>query len=335
MTRLAGPLGNVVTYSPAGNETPGFILITSGGGKPVMASAKTATANGGLLLRRAIWEEIAPAQREAAERALREATARALDPSGRLLEAARLRRAAAVARLAGRGRVVRVLRVRPVWRVVIGLGEQTPAEIGMSVHGTYGVPVLPGSALKGAARACAREDYPESYGDYGRIVFGKEPGEARRAGEETGTDEDAGESTGDEVLADGRFMFLDALPELSAKAAGTGVEIDIMNPHVPEYYGDPVTAAPAEYQQPVPVAFYTVTSAVTFTIYLVGRGHDPDLPELAASDDEDGPVAWLSTALRDRGLGAKTNAGYGYFSVEIADTAETAAAGPARPKDRR
>ncbi len=266
---------------------------------------------------------------------------RALDPSGRLLEAARRRRAAAVARLAERGRTVRTLRVRPVWRVVIGLGEQTPAEIGMSVHGTYGVPVLPGSALKGAARACARQDYPESYRDYGRIVFGKEPGEAGRAGEDTGADgaghppdenppdEASREVTGDDdLLSDGRFVFLDALPELPARAAGTGVEIDVMNPHVPEYYGDPATAPPSEYQQPVPVAFYTVTSAVAFTVHIVGRGHDPDLPELAASDDDDGPVAWLSTALRDWGLGAKTNAGYGYFTVETAD------AEPVPPKDR-
>ncbi len=123
-------------------------------------------------------------------------------------------------------------------------------------------------------------------------------------------------------------MFLDALPELPARAAGTGVEIDVMNPHVPDYYGDPAIAPPSEYQQPVPVAFYTVTSAVAFTVHVVGRGHDPDLPELAASDDDDGPVAWLSTALRDWGLGAKTNAGYGYFTVE------TAGAEPVPAKDR-
>ncbi|KLL13027.1 type III-B CRISPR module RAMP protein Cmr6 [Protofrankia coriariae] len=229
---------------------------------------------------------------------------------------------------------MRTLRVRPQWRVVIGLGEQTPAEIGLSVHGTYGVPVLPGSALKGAARTCARQDYPESYRDYGRIVFGKEPGETGPAGEGTGADNTGRPSDGqpsgaatesDDSPSDGRFVFLDALPELSARGADTGVEIDIMNPHVPEYYRDPTAAAPSEYQQPVPVAFYTVTSAVTFTVHIVGRGHDPDLPELAASDDDDGPVAWLSTALRDRGLGAKTNAGYGYFTVETVEATETAA----------
>ncbi len=326
MTRLAGPLGNVVTYSPAGNDTPGLILITSGGGKPTAASSKSATANGALLLRRAIWEELVPNQREAADQALREATVRALDPYGRLLDAARSRRAAAVARLAERGRTVRTLRVRPVWRVVIGLGEQTPSEIGMTVHGTYGIPVLPGSALKGAARACAREDYPESYQDYGWIVFGKEPAANGQSGDDdTGhggteiSDRTAGDDD-DDRPADGRFMFLDALPELPARATGTGVEIDVMNPHVPDYYGNPEVIPPAEYQQPVPVAFYTVTSAVTFTVHIVGRGHDPDLPELAASDDDDGPVAWLATALRDRGLGAKTNAGYGYFTVETAET---------------
>ena len=46
--------------------------------------------------------------------------------------------------------------VRPQWRLVTGVGDRNnPHEVGIALHGTYGWPVIPGSTLKGAARAWA------------------------------------------------------------------------------------------------------------------------------------------------------------------------------------
>jgi CRISPR-associated protein Cmr6 len=325
MTRLAGPLGAFISYRPGRTaDEPGALLIQAPARGPVPA-ARAGGANGALLLRRAAWvTEPGDRQREAVAAALRKATADALDRSlkGRLLRAAATRRAAAVARLAARGQVVRTLRVRPTWRLVVGLGEPTPGETGLSLHSTYGVPILPGSALKGLARSCARQWFPADYADYAVAAFGAEPGDNKQpAPGDAGTGggpaqrgEGTDESSGSGVPRDGRVMFLDALPDLGP-GAGPGVSVDVMNPHTPAYYGDGGASPPAEYAQPVPVAFYTVTPAVAFTVHLVGRGHDPDLPELALADDEI-LLAWLTTALTEAGLGAKTNSGYGYLTIE-------------------
>jgi CRISPR-associated protein Cmr6 len=332
MTRLAGPLGAFISYRPGRtDDEPGTLLVRAAAREPVPA-AHTSGVNGALLLRRATWViEPGDRQREAAAAALRETTAAALDPSrnGRLLRAAASRRAAAVAKLAARGRVVRTLRVTPVWRLVVGLGEPTPGETGLSLHSTYGVPIVPGAALKGLARGCAREWFPDDYADYGAAAFGAEPGDndqpepaPRDASAEGGPAQQRGEPAGGssepERPKDGRVMFLDALPE-PLPGAGPGVSVDVMNPHTPGYYTDGGASPPAEHAQPVPVVFYTVTPAVVFTLHLVGRGHDPDLPELALADNEALP-AWLTKGLTEAGLGAKTNSGYGYLTVEIVDS---------------
>ena len=54
----------------------------------------------------------------------------------------------------------------PEWRLAVGLGNKANAhEIGLALHGTYGWPVIPGSALKGLAAAWAAS----SGGSTGRI----------------------------------------------------------------------------------------------------------------------------------------------------------------------
>ena len=334
MTRLAGPLGAFISFRPGRtDDEPGALLIQAPAREPAPA-ARASGVNGALLLRRAAWvTEPGERQREAAAAALRAAAAATLDRSvnGKLLRAAAARRAAAVTKLAAQGRMVRTLRVRPAWRLVVGLGEPAPGETGLSLHGTYGVPVLPGSALKGLTRSCAREWFPADYADYAAAAFGAEPGDNQQPelaprGASTGNGpvqpgEEAGESTRPGKLKDGRVVFLDALPEPGPGTAPR-VSVDVMNPHTPAYYGDGGASPPAEHAQPVPVAFYTVTPAVAFIVHLVGRGHDPDLPELALADDEV-LLAWLTAALTEAGLGAKTSSGYGYLTVEITDSSST------------
>jgi CRISPR type III-B/RAMP module RAMP protein Cmr6 len=286
MTRVAGPLGGFVEYEPEQQR----LRVRSGG-------RDTREPNGTLLLRRVAWTEVAAEHKEPAAAALRATAARSLLPKD-LLAAARCRREAAVARLRARGHACHELRVRPVWRLVVGLGEETPSEVGMRLHGTYGAPVLPGSALKGVARAMARDD-KDNYADYGRAAFGNEVG--------------ATADTAAGTAKAGTATFLDALPDPPGNAAGA-IAIDVVNPHAPGYYRTAGQEPPADYQQPIPVQFLTVSSAVSFRVHVLGRRPHDDEAELAADQARD----WLLAGLAELGIGAKTNAGYGYL-VELAE----------------
>jgi CRISPR type III-B/RAMP module RAMP protein Cmr6 len=103
----------------------------------------------------------------------------------------------------------------------------------------------------------------------------------------------------------GSVRFLDALPD----RAPVSVAADVMTPHVKPYYDDvakgaPHPSPPAEYHNPVPVTFLTVSGAYTIDLY--GRS-EADL-DLAAE--------WLAKAGDELGAGAKTAAGYGYLAID-------------------
>ncbi|HEY6786380.1 MAG TPA: type III-B CRISPR module RAMP protein Cmr6 [Trebonia sp.] len=183
------------------------------------------------------------------------------------------------------------LRAEPEWRLVVGLGNKAnPHEIGLALHGTYGWPVIPGSALKGLAAAWASS--PESGADPGdvrRVFGGPRPGER---------------ITKAMPAARGTVRFLDAIPD----GEPASVVIDVMTPHVKPYYDRLAAGAdflpPAEYHNPVPLAFLTVRGG--FAVDLYGSS-DKDVEHAAE---------WLIAAGDELGAGAKTAAGYGYLAME-------------------
>lgn len=308
MSGVAGPLGGLVSLHH-GQDGPG-LRITSGG-RP------SSSPNANLLLKRLAWDTTGPDQDAAT--ALRTRAAAAMFP-GALLSAAHRRRDAAIERLRQRNLHCQQLRIRPVWRLAVGLGDDSPTEVGMRLHGTYGTPVLPGSALKGVARAQARTD-TDNYRASERAVFGQAPqsGGTRTAGEDT-----AGENQdrADDAAA-GQVMFLDALPDISAARKRDLVVSDLVNPHVPDYYRTRGAVPPAQYLQPVPVPFLAVTSAVTFRVVLISRRDPTDVPASQA-------LRWLSDAVDELGIGGKTSAGYGYLEIEPVEKDTEQTKDPAR-----
>src|SRR5690606_17233443 len=80
------------------------------------------------------------------------------------------------------------------------------------------------------------------------------------------------------------------------------LHVDIMNPHYEKYYSD--DSPPADYLDPVPVQFLTVTKGTTFVFRAIVRGND-DLKEPV--------INAFYKALTDQGFGAKTAVGYGRF----------------------
>lgn len=173
--------------------------------------------------------------------------------------------------------------------LAIGLGNSSPLENGLALHHTYGVPYLPGSALKGLLRRVA-ERYGLSQQERAVLLGegpdprGKNPGSAAYL-----------------VYWDG---WLDP-------GSTRPFQQDVIAVHHPVYYGSRGRQAwPTDFDDPNPVAFLSVRPGVKFHIPITCPAENAqDWPYKAAE--------MLKWGLEHLGLGGKTNAGYGYFEVKL------------------
>lgn len=218
--------------------------------------------------------------------------------------------------------------LRTDWRLVAGLGRKGSLEVGFTFH-RYGFPVLPGSSLKGIARAWALATLAEHLGS----------GELKTSGEILARDSELefhasfGKSyphASDvaSVIAcqfryllgttgrAGQAIFFDAIP-----ASKPTLELDVMNPHYPDYYREGKGAVPpTDWQSPVPVYFLTVAPGTEFRFAVGWRGVVDD----EARGLRDMAREWLVNGLAHLGVGAKTSAGYGYFVLPSSSPPSTA-----------
>jgi CRISPR type III-B/RAMP module RAMP protein Cmr6 len=187
------------------------------------------------------------------------------------------------------------------WRMVVGLGGETVLETDITLHHLYGLPFIPGSALKGLTRAYVAGEEKEYF-----VPEGKPEAERKPSLKEETDHPDIQRIFGSQKQA-GTVLFFDALPQ-NGEAQFV---VDIMNPHYPDYYrtlqSNTITP-PANNQSPNPIAFLAVND-VTFTFTLAPR--DPNNPE--HNGDVELVRGWLQKALQKYGVGGKTSAGYGYF----------------------
>ncbi|MGC9469414.1 MAG: type III-B CRISPR module RAMP protein Cmr6 [Anaerolineae bacterium] len=170
----------------------------------------------------------------------------------------------------------------PDWRFVAGLGRASVLETGFTTHRIYGFPYLPGTSVKGLARSFAI------------LLADDVDGETIAT---RGRDPDFIAVFGDTDRA-GQVLFLDALP-----VGPSTLEVDIMDPHVSEYYEG--KEPPADYLSPVVINFLTVGHDSQFHFAVIGPGE-----RLVYK-----AMGWLEHSLSLLGAGAKTTAGYGTFSV--------------------
>lgn len=187
------------------------------------------------------------------------------------------------------GRRIRV--VESQGRVLCGLGELTPTENGLAVHQTWGVPYLPGSSLKGIAKAWLRDTVVEGpwsvEGQLYKDVFGTSAG-----------NDDGGVS--------GLVSLLDALwiPG-DSKLPPNPFAAEILTPHFGDYLqhktsrdGSPVM--PDGTQSPKPITFLAAQGG--FRLVVEGP-----------SKLVDAVMGIVVEALEKRGIGAKSRSGYGRF----------------------
>lgn len=182
--------------------------------------------------------------------------------------------------------------------LAIGHGTDSVLETNLSLHPIYGVPYLPGTALKGLAAHYAHNVLSSTYpalsregSDY-KILFGIQQ-------------------------SAGFIQFHDAL--ITPGTAWGALRQDVLTPHHQGYNGiltdhfDPKKEypAPRDDDSPSPIPFLTAYGS--FRIVLACEGE----PEQATSWLELAKMI-LTEALKHEGIGAKTNAGYGRM-VERSD----------------
>jgi CRISPR type III-B/RAMP module RAMP protein Cmr6 len=108
----------------------------------------------------------------------------------------------------------------------------------------------------------------------------------------------------------GCVAFLPAYPHTRPAA---DLELDVLTSHHPKYYGGDLDIA-TDTENPIPVYFPAVTAGAIYTFALLPVGNT-DATTLSQAR------SWLKTGLELFGLGAKTAAGYGYFSDATAEIA--------------
>jgi CRISPR type III-B/RAMP module RAMP protein Cmr6 len=191
-----------------------------------------------------------------------------------------------------------VFHAKTNWRLIVGLGSNTALETGLTLHATYGLPFIAGSALKGLTRVYAASEDTGMYLPDGKpsLKIETDPEDIQRI---------FGGKIKNEEYA-GSVIFFDAIVTNKFSLA-----LDIMNPHYSNYYGK--GEPPSNDQNPIPVPFLTVRKA-TFQFAVAPR----DYSKQQHRDDSVRAKKWLKDALRDYGVGSKTSADYGYF-VEFED----------------
>jgi CRISPR-associated protein Cmr6 len=182
------------------------------------------------------------------------------------------------------GGETRLYTVALTGRAILGIGTASVRETHLSLLRPWGVPYLAGSAFKGLASHTvhvndtdwARPEEPgEKAGVLHRALFG-------------------------DVTEAGAVIFHDAwwIPPGKRRP----IELDTMTVHHMDYYSGTVDA-PADWDEPNPVAFLTATGC--YLLALSGPAEALDLVEKI-----------LAEALKNRGIGAKTAAGYGRATLE-------------------
>jgi CRISPR-associated protein Cmr6 len=201
-------------------------------------------------------------------------------------------------------------------RVIVGLGSENVLESGLRFHHTYGVPLIPGSALKGLAGHYCHETLGCTQAD-GAVLDERRP--FRRP---TADEDDAYRSylRGDAAAKPavnyfrllfgstddgGVIVFHDAWI-VPRSLVGGALFLDVMTPHHPKWQTN--AAAPTDFDSPVPVSFLSV--AGTFQVRVSWSGPD--------GTDQQRARGWttlamtiLKEALSEWGIGGKTSSGYG------------------------
>lgn len=168
-------------------------------------------------------------------------------------------------------------------RFITGLGSASALETGIRLHNTYGVPLIPGSGLKGLAAHYAHSVWGETDaafkqdGPHHTVIFGT-------------------------TQLQGGLVFHDAwlLPE----SLSSTLVRDVMTPHHSDYNINGA-APPSDFDSPIPIPFLSIRGK--FLLAITPSAEDPGGHWTGLA------LSLLKEALKRWGAGGKTRAGYGRF----------------------
>jgi CRISPR-associated protein Cmr6 len=170
-------------------------------------------------------------------------------------------------------------------RLLIGLTGNGALETGCSLSRNYGMPYIPGSSIKGVVRAWSEQNLKVDYLHDISELFGTRDSD-------------------DFNRVSGLVTFHDAwwIPD-SENTEHKPFVLDVVTPHHQEYYNGG-KAEPSDKDSPIPNHLLSVQGSFLFVIE--GK------PEHVALCQ-----TMLMHVLTDRGIGAKTSAGYGYMKTNL------------------
>jgi CRISPR-associated protein Cmr6 len=200
--------------------------------------------------------------------------------------------------------------------LIVGLGVGHVLESSITLEHNTGVPLIPGSALKGLARnvgliEVARATLEEPQLDElakleEEITKGKTDGFTKQKQGADLTFVTQFVQIFGTLEAAGNIVFVDAI---YTGDRPPDYHLDIMNPHFPKYYSDSSGhTPPSDDQSPIPVPYLTVGTRQEFTFAVLPR-------RKGATEGIDKAWEWLQEGLTEFGVGAKTSQGYGLFIV--------------------
>lgn len=216
------------------------------------------------------------------------------------------------------------------WRMATGLGNASAYNNGFTFHPVYGIPYIPGQAIKGTLRSFViRENF------YDEGLQGNEI--ENRAMQDPVFCYIFGctKNSYNKKESKGNVDFLDVFPVGNFK-----IVPDIMNPHFSDYYNDennPPQVPPADWIKPIPIVFLTLKDA-TFDFDIAIKknknviissqkfyNHNNDEIESNITDFTNKTPSqiiseWLPEALTVYGVGAKTSVGYGLMDAGLSQT---------------
>ncbi len=216
-------------------------------------------------------------------------------------------------------------------RLLINMAGGVMENAGISLDRLSGLPMIPGSAIKGCARRAAlhgirclatKEERLNRLVE-AALLFGWVSDDLREESDFAWSLGGESESTGGmlelkSALAahfdgrcpesvQGRVAFLPAFPVKSPER-GPDLELDIVNVHHKKYYAGEKDRATDD-EEPIPVVFPAVAAEHCFAFPLVPL---PNCEQRLIAHAQD----WLREGLCIHGIGAKTAAGYGWFEED-------------------
>ncbi len=175
-------------------------------------------------------------------------------------------------------------RVKVKGRMIVGLGSESVLETSICLHRTYGIPYIPGSALKGLAASYAHQRLGGEWQrgqQFHTIVFG----DTDKAGYITFFD----------------ALYLPGSGHPDPQGKPRALYPDVITVHHQDYYQDKGTPSDSDNTNPIP--FLSATGIYLLALAAPAFQHQTRWIDLT--------FMILAEALREFGIGAKTSSGYG------------------------